>query len=38
LVSNGFKLRDSLASFNSSGDTFIVAAWAENPFKNSNAR
>jgi hypothetical protein len=38
LLSNGFKLRDSLASFNSSGDTFIVAAWAENPFKNSNAR
>ena len=38
LVSNGFKLRDSLASFNSNGDTFIYAAFAESPFKVSLAR
>jgi len=36
ILSNGFKLRGT--SNNSSGQTFIYAAFAENPFKNSNAR
>ena len=36
-LSNGFKLRKT-ASPNSSGGTFIYAAFAENPFKNSLAR
>ena len=35
-VSNGFKFRSS--SFNSSGATYIYAAFAENPFKYSLAR
>jgi hypothetical protein len=38
LLSNGFKLRTSGAGINGSGDSYIVAAFAENPFKNSNAR
>jgi hypothetical protein len=37
-LSNGFKLRDSNADSNASGVTYIVAAWAENPFKNALAR
>jgi hypothetical protein len=37
-LSNGFKLRDSNADSNASGVTYIVAAWAENPFRNSLAR
>jgi len=38
-LSNGFKCRNVLANeSNVSGYTYIVAAWAENPFKNSNAR
>jgi hypothetical protein len=37
-LSNGFKLRTSDSNTNASGGTYIVAAWAENPFKNSNAR
>ena len=30
-VSNGVKIRGSHTSFNSSGHTFIYAAWAEAP-------
>ena len=42
-VSNGVKIRGSHSSFNSSGGTFIYAAWAEAPTFNlfgaqSNAR
>jgi len=38
LLSNGFKLRDAAGSMNASGGTYIFAAFAENPFKNSLAR
>ena len=38
ILSNGFKLRDSVYFNSSSGDTFIYAAFAENPFKYANAR
>jgi hypothetical protein len=38
ILSNGFKCRRSASNFNSSGVTFIYAAFAENPFKNSLAR
>jgi len=38
ILSNGFKLRDSAYLNSSSGDTFIYAAFAENPMKFSNAR
>jgi len=37
-LSNGFKLRDTNADYNGSGQTFIYMAFAENPFKNSLAR
>jgi hypothetical protein len=37
-LSNGFKIRNTGSGINGSGTTFIVAAWAENPFKNANAR
>lgn len=37
-VSNGFKLRNSGADYNGSGSTYIYMAFAENPFKYSNAR
>ena len=37
-VSNGFKLRSSHGGFNQSGGTFIFMAFAENPFKHTNAR
>jgi hypothetical protein len=37
-LSNGFKLRNNNASFNQSGGTYIYMAFAENPFKYSNAR
>ena len=38
-LSNGFKLRGSTANnMNASGGTYIFAAFAENPFKNSLAR
>jgi hypothetical protein len=39
-LSNGFKIRVGSASAgsNASGGTYIVMAFAENPFKNSNAR
>jgi hypothetical protein len=37
-LSNGFKLRDANGGTNSSGTTYIYMAFAENPFKNANAR
>jgi len=38
ILSNGFKLRDSTNNWNGSGNTIIYMAFAENPFKYSNAR
>jgi hypothetical protein len=38
LLSNGFKLRTTTTGSNASGGTYIYAAFAENPFKNSLAR
>jgi hypothetical protein len=38
IVSNGFKIRDSGSSMNTSSGTYIYACFAENPFKNSLAR
>jgi hypothetical protein len=39
IYSNGFKCRVSSGAFNfPSGETFIYVAFAENPFKNANAR
>jgi hypothetical protein len=39
-VSNGFKLRTNAANYgqNTNGNTYIYMAFAENPFKNANAR
>ena len=37
-LSNGFKVRSSPVYINASGGTYIYAAFAENPFKNANAR
>jgi hypothetical protein len=37
-VSNGFKLRDTSGDNNSSGQSYIYMAFAENPFKYANAR
>jgi len=37
-TSNGFKVRTSNGVVNDSGQTFIYMAFAENPFKNANAR
>tara|TARA_Y100000592_G_scaffold52570_1_gene83052 strand:+ start:13013 stop:16744 length:3732 start_codon:yes stop_codon:yes gene_type:complete len=38
ICSNGFKHRNSSAAINGSGNTFIYMAFAEQPFKYSNAR
>jgi hypothetical protein len=38
VLSNGFKLRTSNGGVNASGGTYIFAAFAEHPFKNSLAR
>jgi hypothetical protein len=38
VLSNGFKLRASGGGINTSGATYIYAAFAENPFKYANAR
>jgi hypothetical protein len=38
ITSNGFKLRTTDASVNSSGATYIGFAWAENPFSIARAR
>ena len=37
-LSNGFKIRTTNADTNTNGATYIYAAFAENPFKNSLAR
>ena len=37
-LSNGFKYRQNTASHNASGGTYIYMAFAEQPFKYSNAR
>lgn len=37
-LSNGFKIRATYGNTNGSGQTMIYAAFAENPFKYSNAR
>jgi hypothetical protein len=37
-LSNGFKMRTSNSAINGSGSTYIYMAFAENPFKISNAR
>jgi hypothetical protein len=37
-VSNGFKIRGADSGINASGGSYIIACFAENPFKNSNAR
>ena len=38
LLSNGIKVRSSNVSMNASGGTYIYMAFAEQPFKYSNAR
>jgi hypothetical protein len=38
ILSNGFKIRNSTGNNNGNGNTIIYAAFAENPFKNANAR
>jgi hypothetical protein len=38
ITSNGFKLRTTDASVNSSGATYVGFAWAESPFNYSRAR
>jgi hypothetical protein len=38
VLSNGFKIRNTPGEFNASGGTYIFAAFAEHPFKNSLAR
>jgi hypothetical protein len=38
ILSNGFKPRNTFGYANTSGATYIYAAFAENPFKNSLAR
>ena len=37
-LSNGFKLRTTFSEYNGSGQNFIYAAFAENPFKTARAR
>ena len=37
-LSNGFKLRGSAGGINASSGTYIYMAFAEQPFKYSNAR
>jgi hypothetical protein len=38
ILSNGFKARDTASGINNSGQTIIYMAFAENPFKRTNAR
>jgi hypothetical protein len=38
ILSNGLKMRNTQAELNQSGATYIYMAFAENPFKYSNAR
>ena len=37
-LSNGFKIRTSDGSHNTSGNTYIYLAFAESPFRNARAR
>jgi Concanavalin A-like lectin/glucanases superfamily len=37
-LSNGFKIRQTDVTWNASGGTYLYMAFAENPFKNANAR
>jgi hypothetical protein len=37
-TANGFKIRNTFASYNSNGATYVYAAFAENPLKWSRAR
>ena len=37
-LSNGFKIRESNAAVNGSGETYIFAAFAESPFQTANAK
>jgi hypothetical protein len=37
-VSNGFKIRNTSSDFNANSNTYIYAAFAENPLKYANAR
>ena len=38
LLSNGFKVRSTTTDVNTSGHTYVYAAFAEHPFKNARAR
>jgi hypothetical protein len=38
MLSNGFKVREAGTQTNANGGTYIFMAFAENPFKNANAR
>ena len=38
ILSNGFKIRNTSGSWNTNASTYIYMAFAENPFKNANAR
>ena len=38
LLSNGFKFRGNSSDYNASGNTYLYLAFAESPFKTSNAR
>ena len=38
ILSNGFKIRNASSAWNNSGQTFIYAAFAENPLNYSRAR
>ena len=38
ILSNGFKIRNAGNSTNDTGRPYIYMAFAENPFKNANAR
>jgi hypothetical protein len=38
ILSNGFKVRDTVTNLNASGEVMIYAAFAENPFKYARAR
>ena len=37
-LSNGFKPREATSTINGSGATYIFVAFAESPFKQTNAR
>ena len=37
-LSNGFKIRNAVSGYNSNNIKYIYMAFAEQPFKNANAR